>query len=253
MLGVHPAVNRSAVRAVGKAQLILDRRLSTRGRWAKRAPDEIHFWVDAFATRDAEASFANRLDTSAMVRGSALRRALEEIEADDVTILDVGSGPLTSVVGTYPGKNLDVVATDAFADDYLRVLRQRGIQPPTPPIACAGEELLARFGEQAFDVVHIANALDHTADPLVVLDNMLAVAKPTGRIVLTHLPDEGERNQYMGIHLWNLRCEEGRLVLWNRDARHDLTERLAGRFEIDCWSTPDRVNCLIRPTASDAA
>lgn len=249
VLGVHPAVNRTAVRTVGRTQLMLDRRLSARGRWKKRAPDEIRFWVDALTPRDAAATFANRLDPSAEVRGSALRRALEEIEAVDVSILDVGSGPLSSVVGTYPGKNLTVVATDAFAEDYLRVLRMRGIEPPSPPIACPGEGLHERFGANSFDVVHIANALDHTADPLTVLENMLAVMKPAGRVALTHLPDEGERNQYMGIHLWNIRSEDDHLILWNRDARHDLTERLADRYELECWMTKDRVNCLIRAAA----
>jgi SAM-dependent methyltransferase len=172
-----------------------------------------------------------------------------EIATENVTILDVGSGPLTSVGKTWPGKRISVVAIDPLADDFLRILRDSGLDPPVLPIACAGEEIVEKFGTQAFDVAFAENALDHSADPLLVLENMLKTINPSGRVALTHYRNEGERNGYLGMHFWNLDCRDGHFLVWNRTVSHDVTARLEDRFETECWTSEDdrNVYCLVRP------
>lgn len=239
-----------AVRVAGRLQSVRDRRLSSRDRWSKRASDEARYWRDALRSPDAASGFADRLDFGKAITGTALRRALEELEATEISILDVGSGPLTSVAGTYPGKRIEVVAIDPLADEYVEILREAGIDAPVLPIACRGEQILEKYSPGTFDIAFIANALDHSADPLVVLENMLGVVKPAGRVVLWHLRNEGERNNYFGIHFWNIECRDGRFVIWNRETSHDVTALLSDRFDVECWASDgDRVNCLIRPRA----
>ena len=244
----NETLTNSIVRLAGRVQSLRDRRLSLRDRWSRRTSDESRYWVDALSAADARERFADRLDPDTDVTGKVLRRAIGEIDSEQVSILDVGSGPLTSVGKKYPGKQLTLVAIDALADEYVGILQASGIGAPVLPEKCSGEEILDRYEPQSFDVAFIDNALDHTADPLLVLDNMLGVIKPAGRVGLCHGRNEGERNGYFGIHLWNIDCRDGRLIIWNREVQHDVAARLHERFRVESWpSGDDTVNCLIRP------
>jgi SAM-dependent methyltransferase len=216
-------------------------------RWKRRSGDEVRYWAEALSAADAREQFANRLDPRAPVDDVNLVRAIEELSGEEVKILDVGSGPLTSVGKTHPGRRLEIVAADPLADEYARVLREAGIEAPVVPVACGGEELVERFGPASFDVAYALNSLDHSADPMAVIGNMLTVASPGGRVALTHMRCEGERNGYFGIHFWNMDIQEGRFVVWNRDERHDVGTELAGRAEVEGELSGDWVRCLIRP------
>jgi SAM-dependent methyltransferase len=243
-----PKVTNLAVRALGRLQALRDRGLSSAARWRRRAPDETRYWVDALQSPDAAGRFADRLDPNGEIKGLALSRAVEEITSEEIRILDVGSGPLTAVGQTYPGKRISIVPIDPLAEDYVKILNESRLDPPVLPVACSGEQIVEKFGAAAFDVAFALNALDHSVDPLLVLDNMLTSITPTGRVALTHLRNEGERNGYFGIHFWNIDCRDGRFLIWNRDVSNDVTAQIADRFETDCWTSEgDRIHCLIRP------
>ncbi len=243
----NEALTGALVRAAGRVQAFRDGRLSYRERWSKRNSHESGYWTDSLAAADARERFAIRLDPETEIIGQALRRAVELIGREDVAILDVGSGPLTSVGKRYPGKKLAVTAADALADDYAEALRKAGIEPLVPPLAVAGEDVLDYFGPEAFDVAFMSNALDHTADPLVVIENLVGVTKKDGCVALRHMKNEGVRNNYFGIHLWNIECRDGRFVIWNREVTNDATARLADAFEVECWIEGDEgVETLIR-------
>jgi len=80
--------------------------------------------------------------------------------------------------------------------------------------------------------VHCGNALDHHHDPFLALDQMLAATRPGGLVLLNHYVDEGKFRRYLGMHQWNIAEEDGRLVIWNRNRREDVTERLRGRADV---------------------
>lgn len=236
------------VRVAGRLQSLRDGRLSYRERWSKRRMHESGYWADALAAPDVRERFAVRLDPEAEIGGAVLRRAVDEIEREEISILDVGSGPLTSLGKTYPGRKLEITAADALADEYRTALNKAKLEPLVPPVAVAGEDVLAHFGPEAFDIAFMANALDHTADPLLVIDNLIGVTKRDGRIVLRHMKNEGERNSYFGIHLWNIECRDGRLVIWNRETTNDVTSILADKCEVECWiEGEEQIETLIRP------
>lgn len=235
------------VRAAGRLQTMRDGRLSYRERWSRRNSLEAGYWTDSLAVADARERFATRLDPETEIVGQALRRAVDGIDREDVAILDVGSGPLTSVGKRYPGKKIAVTAADALAGDYVEALAKAGIEPLVPPVAVAGEDVLDYFGPEAFDVTFMSNALDHTADPLLVIENLTGVTKRDGRVALRHMKNEGVRNGYFGIHFWNIECRDGRFVIWNREVTNDVTAQLAVGFEVECWIEGDEgIETLIR-------
>src|SRR5882672_9093724 len=112
-----------AVRTLGRIQAFWDRRLPVESRWEKHAPDEVNYWLYALKTPETRSRFADRLNPNKKVTTMSLRRALDEISTPDISILDVGSGPLTSVGQTYPGKRIEVTAVDPLADEYIALLR----------------------------------------------------------------------------------------------------------------------------------
>lgn len=241
----RPVLRREVVWLVGRLQAARDRGLSREARWQRRSSDELTYWRYALRDPETAAGFATRLDPNREVETTSLRTAISEIEANEITILDVGSGPLTSATGTYPSKELRVVAVDPLGHEYVALLAELGLRAPVRPISCGGEELVERFGSETFDIAFALNAVDHSVDPLAVLDNMLRVTKRSGRVALTHLRNEGEREGYMGIHVWNIDCIDGRFVIWNQDERHDVANALRAPLNIRCWTSENRVHCLI--------
>lgn len=242
------ALSNLANQAIGHYETLRDRNLTREARWERRSSNELGFWADSLRA----GRFADLLDPHLEVQATCLRRAVGDIPVDTVSILDVGSGPLTAVGHTFPGKTLSVVATDALADEYNEILRACEVDPPVVPIACAGEELRTRFAERSFDVAYCQNALDHTVDPLTILSHMLALVKPNGRVALNHFRNEGERNSYVGLHFWNIDHQDGALVFWNRQGRHDVSALLAPQgWGTESWAETDEwgehIHSLISP------
>ena len=114
-----------------------------------------------------------------------------------------GAGPLTALGFRYPGKTLTIVPVDPLADEYDRLLRDAGLDPPIRTIRVAGEALLEHFGSRRFDIAYASNALDHSADPFTIISNMVAVVRPGGIVLLRHKRNEGESARYGGLHQWN--------------------------------------------------
>lgn len=243
-----PRLTGFLVRVLGRAQALRDRGLSREGSWQRRSGDETRYWAEALRPPQVEEQYGARLDPNAPIEDDNLARAIDEIATEDVAILDVGSGPLTSVGRVHPGHKLSVVAVDPLADDYVELLREGGLDVPVLPQRCGGEELLERFGEGSFDIAYALNSLDHSADPMLVLRNMVGVLRPGGRVAITHMRNEGERNGYFGIHFWNFDLRDGRFVIWNRDEHHDVAAEMPD-VELECEVGDDWVSCLFRPRA----
>jgi len=155
-------------------------------------------------------------------------------------VLNTGSGPLApsplncgdgahSELGSVP-----VVAVDGLARFYLRVYDFLDLRPPHVSGQCEVEELRACFPRNHFDVVHMRNALDHTMDPVVGLEQMLEVVRPGGRVLLRHAINEGLPGQFQfGLHQWSFdatrRASTPHFVIWNPMLRVDVTKSLLER------------------------
>jgi SAM-dependent methyltransferase len=224
--------------------------------WQEGVSHEVQFWEDFIASEGrcwndpaiAE-DFRIRLDPEAPLDEPELAQLVSAAPTDEVSILDVGAGPLTVLGKRHPEKSLRVVPVDPLAVEYDRMLARAGIEPPVRTRFCFGEELLDRFGPEVFDFAYARNSLDHSADPLPIVRNMLAVVKKGGSVVLKHLPNEAERAHYDGLHRWNFDLVQGRPVVRSRTVEHDLLD-FAADAEVKASSAGGWVTCVLTKPAS---
>jgi SAM-dependent methyltransferase len=197
-----------------------------------------------------------RLDSK--LTDSAVVECVSRIAEADLAIVDVGAGPLTTLGTEFPGKRIRLTPIDPLADEYDRVLREVGITPPVKTIQCAGEDLLARFGPDYFDIAFSENALDHAPNPLAIVQNMLAVVKPGRFVVLNHFRNEGEHSSYGHLHQWNFDERDGRCWLWRDREHHDIAAVLLGKATVNCRrehrprDVKERVVCIITKDSARA-
>ena len=198
-------------------------------RWRRGQAAETRYWKRYVAGLGAD-DLAGRLDPARPLQDYVTRWLDPEAEA--VSILDVGAGPLTTLGKVWGRRNVTIIATDILADSYDTLLAEVGIDPPVRTIACSTDELEERFGAAAFDLIYVENALDHHADVVQAISSMLHVLRPGGHLVLRHARDEAETQGYDGLHQWNLRIESGDYVLWNRETRTSVGAEFAGAVEM---------------------
>jgi SAM-dependent methyltransferase len=203
--------------------------------------EEIQFWRDWFATRgmDWPEDYRPRFDPDQPIQEHVAIH-IDRLEADRVHILDVGAGPLTKLGKKHLTKQLLITPTDLLADSYDRLLEELSIDPLIRTIYADVERLAEQFGSDAFDIVHGQNCIDHTANPLRAIEQMLEVSKPEGFVVLFHAENEGRRNQYTQLHQWDFTCEDGDFVIRDRNGRRtNVTRRLAAVATVECTRVPD--------------
>ncbi len=217
-----------------------------KGRGLKRRDralkSEAAFWEGWFQRSDA--NLAERLDPS--LTDPAVLSCLSRIDREQVSIIDVGAGPLSTLGTEAPGKQIRLVPVDPLAEDYARILAELEITPLVETQPCSGEDLRERFEPESFDIAFAENALDHASDPLRIIENMCALVRKDGFVVLNHGENEGERAAYADLHQWNFQQRGGRCVLWRPESEVDLETAVDG--QIKCWtkpSDPPRVICVI--------
>jgi SAM-dependent methyltransferase len=205
----------------------------------------VDFWADwlvgAPGTEEWADDRAARLAAETEIRDPLVRAELERNPAKAISILDVGAGPLTALGYRYPGKKLTIVPVDPLADEYERLLRDAGFEPPIRTIAVAGEALLRHFGSSRFDIAYASNALDHSADPVAIISNMVAVVRPGGVVILRHKRNEGESAGYGGLHQWNFDVAGDRLLVWNNAGRVNVAAALESRASTTAWVAGNEV------------
>jgi glycosyltransferase involved in cell wall biosynthesis len=215
------------------------------------APDEMAFWANYLATKGSDwpGDYAHRFDPNADVADSVLCDRLENIPGSTVELLDVGAGPVTQIGYTLRGRKLRITAVDPLADAYNRLLDAHGLMPPVRTISGSGERLVEQFGKDRFDVAYARNSVDHSPDPIRVIEQMLCVVTRGGMVILRHYRNEGENAAYEGLHQWNFDVNpSGRLLLWNRTSAHDLTEEFADRADVQAWQEePNWVIAVLVP------
>jgi len=210
--------------------------------------EEADYWGDWIEARGGKFAdeFAYRFDPEAEVVDSALREVLASTTGD-VTILDVGAGPASMVGCRFQGRSLDVVAVDPLANTYNLLLEDAGLAPPIRTAAVEGEKLVEHFGRDRFDIAYSRNALDHTVDPVVVIEQMLAVTRSGGYLVLQHGLREAISESYVQLHQWNFDELDGDFLIWRPGTETNMTKALAARAHVRCWiEDGDTVVTVIR-------
>jgi len=210
-------------------------------KWHKGTGDELEFWQQWLQTQGREwpEDFQSRLDPTVKINERRIAEYIKGTDGQDVSILDVGAGPLSSLGKVFPGKSITITATDPLADEYNRVMSELGIVPPVRTISCEGERLLDLFEPESFDIAYARNALDHSHDPLRVIRNMVSLIKSTGLVFLRHFSNEAVQQGNVGLHQWNFDVRDGALVVWNESQVFDVASCLGSQAQVLCYYEGD--------------
>ncbi len=206
--------------------------------WQGGLSNEIAFWQRYLATEGGEwpGDFQRRLSPDTPLQKFVIRH-LAQLPGSEFSILDVGAGPLTVLGKRWPGKRVRITPVDPLAAEYDRILASLGIVPMIRTLECEGEQLSSRFPPDSFDLVWSQNAVDHSYDPRLVIEQALTVVKNGGYVLLNHARNEGENEAYVGLHQWNFAMEDGAFVIWNPSMRIDMTRHLEPHAEV--WGTEE--------------
>lgn len=220
--------------------------------WSNALSIELDFWKTALPERVVTwPDYKLRADPKAPVTDPILKSLIARIPETTVSMIDVGAGPLTALGKTYPGKTLEVTATDPLAAEYLQVMNEAGIEPPVPPVACRGEDLLDMFEPNTFEIAFARNALDHSFDPARVIANMVHLVRVGRFVLLRHRRREAEFESYRGLHQWNFDTADGEFVIWRpRTRKVHVGKALADRASINCFQDAGWLTCLITKRAA---
>jgi SAM-dependent methyltransferase len=209
---------------------------------------EVGFWEVWFGRRGWKRPdiFQRMMDPEAPL-GEALVPLVDRIDADPVMILDVGAGPITGIGWRHPRKAIKIKAVDPLAEQYDRILYVNGIKPLVRTIYAEGESLTQQVKRHGYHLVTCINALDHMCNPSKAIREMVAACKPGGCVYLAHNVDEAETQGAVGLHQWNLRCDNGHLTLRAAGTHRvtDLEKQLAGLGEWKTSQTEMLVECEI--------
>ena len=218
--------------------------------WRSRGRDhELDFWTAWLERRGGKWSedYARRLGPAPLIEDRLVTDRLDEIDRVEVKILDVGAGPVTQLGTHYPGKRIQVVPVDPLADEYERLLSRFGVEPPVRTIKAHGERLLRHFSPRSFDIAYAVNSIDHSYDPVRIIENMLTVVRPDGVVLLRHRLNEGEHERYVGLHQWNFDVRGGDLVVWNHAVTQSLRHALGTRGDVEAWIEDDIALARVTP------
>jgi len=189
--------------------------------WSEKLGSEAGFWRRWFTEARFQPNRERRLGKSNQLSAHLVK--LANVPAGGpIRILDVGSGPISTVGTECAGHAVELTCVDALADEYNQLLVECG-HAQLPRIRPGkGEQVEEMFGSESFDLVICANALDHFESPVEAFVAMFEVCRTGGAIVVTSVRNEGERQNYSGLHQWNLDADDKGFWLWNRKMRHDL-------------------------------
>jgi SAM-dependent methyltransferase len=238
---LRPAARRALTRAKVAVGPSRGRGLSLRA--------EARFWRGWFDLPGA--NLDERLDPA--IIDKTVLACIARLPAAEVSIIDVGAGPLSTLGTQAPAKRVRLTAVDPLADRYDTLLRERGITPLVRTQSCAGERLLELFDPETFDLAFAENSLDHAAEPLRIIHNMVTLVGPGGFVVLNHGPDEAEGSGYRQLHQWNFRERDGRCILWRPGTEYDLAAEFPGvsvACEVEHRRDGRRVICVMRKRES---
>ena len=192
-------------------------------KWGKGKQKEINFWSEWIKTKGLEwpQDYLNRLDPNLPFQ-DYLTKYLPE--GPEVSILDVGAGPLTALGKKLQGYKIRLTAVDPLANEYGEILKKFRITPFVRTQYCEVERLSEMFSPNSFDLVCIFNALDHCYEPVEGIKQMLYVLKKGRFIFMSHFTNEAEKESYDGFHQWNFCKEKNHFVIWNIDSKINVTD-----------------------------
>ncbi len=220
-------------------------------RWISGIPYEVAFWRSYYRNKKSRAALMSwsQLGKECELDHFDLKTYIEGLDKQEPIIADVGcalSYVFSNIIG---GKEYQVTYIDPLAPFYNKILDDYSL--PYPQITFGmGEMLSHNFLPGSVSFLHIRNALDHSIYPMVVIWQALVSLHVGGVLYLNHKPNEAEHEAYVGFHQYNIDCQEGKLVIWNKENRIDVERELSGYADVETSVTEEgRIVAVIRKIA----
>ena len=156
--------------------------------------------------------------------------------SQQLRILDVGAGPLSTLGTECNGQPVELVPVDVLAPQYDATLARLHVQPRVRTRYAPMEGLATHFARGFFDLVHCTNALDHAQDPLRAVKEMVQVVKPRRSVKIITWLNESQMEKGYGMHQWDLYSDmQGHFIVAGGVGRvvHDVTAALSGLARVD--------------------
>jgi ubiquinone/menaquinone biosynthesis C-methylase UbiE len=213
--------------------------IGTKLLWSYSIASELEFWDMYLETKGLQwvGDYIFRLDPSSKLQ--EVVATLLPKNKNQVSILDVGAGPLTYLGKRYKNIELNIIAVDPLADHYNIFLEKYGIQPIIKTNKVAAEQLSSMFKEDSFDVVFARNSIDHSVSPEKAVIEMIKVVKKNGHILLTHKFNEAVSMNYSGLHQWNFSSQNGDFIISSKKKRINISEKYCDLCKITCSNVID--------------
>jgi len=178
---------------------------------------ELLYWRNEIAARNEH--ILERCSTSPESRNQcpwlvedAVRRAAQALGRKP-RVLELGAGPFSSLVFLVRHDLAEVVATDALAEEFARLLADATISYPVTPVCVLGEFLDQLYPSESFDITFVSNALDHCLCPAVAWYNMLKLTRVGGFVIHCHAVREGTHQKQEDLHQFDLWPENNGLMI----------------------------------------
>ncbi|MEW6087898.1 MAG: methyltransferase domain-containing protein [bacterium] len=177
---------------------------------------EIKFWEKWLCEKGGKwrEDFEYRVNPDSYVSGFH-KEVIDLINKEEINVLDIGAGPLTAIGKKHLLKKINITAVDPLAGDYNLILKRYKIEPPVRTLNVSAEEITVIFRGRKFDWINAQNSLDHTADPISVINQIPALLSDNGVLSLFHEINEGLEEGYRGFHKWNFAPSDGGFTVWN--------------------------------------
>lgn len=195
--------------------------------WERALEEELGFWRWSLE----QGRFRERLQRNPLQKELAELLQGRVRGPAEALVLDVGSGPLTTV-GTVWTQPMRVMAIDPLADRYNALMDEMGIKPPVRPVMGSAEKLSSIVAAESADLLVMNNALDHSFQPLQCVMNLVAAARPGGFVYLSHFANEAEKENYSGLHQWNIFRRGSDTIVSSTTEEHSLAKALHGKASV---------------------
>lgn len=206
--------------------------------WAKLVDAEISHWNHVFYkyTTDSNSYLhqyvKKRLDVELPLHQN-VQLLVDSIDKQEISILDVGSGPVP-FLGRKSTKKIKLTAADYLAESYYQLYHQYNLYPPTIPKPIDASKLSLFFDLDYFDIVYARNSIDHTFDPIKCIQEMIKVSNRY--VILEHKLNEGMIENYQGLHQWNF---------FIKNSKFYISDKYGNEFCVNDYISCKKISCKL--------
>jgi SAM-dependent methyltransferase len=206
---------------------------SAHSKWRAGIDSEIKFWDNYFATQGLKwpDDYKRRFDSELTLQPRVASLVPDTLRK--IYILDVGAGPLTYLGKKLPGKEINIIAVDPLADAYDEIFKKYDIKPLVHTKKATAENLEKVLSREIFDIVFARNCIDHAFSPENAILSMINVVKKNCYVLLEHIPNEAENENYEGLHQWNFsQNAEGDFLITSKSKMINMTKKYSNHCKI---------------------